>query len=243
MEYRTYENVLVDPEDTSIRVPALPAPWNLTGRGFMVLYKFNREFLRDKAFLSPHEGITPAGGLGALMIIDYTASDAGPYSELLFIPGKVHVNGGRWHRITKIYVSTMVSVLNGRKNWEIPKEPAQFHFSRKDNLERIEVVSGSETFFQTEIKVAGPRFPVSTKLLPFPLMQGKPGSFLQTNFSGRGFGRLAFIRSLESHQQYFPDLAGVKPLAAICIDPFHITFPPAKKIDAPSPGRPRAYRQ
>ncbi|MRR16332.1 MAG: acetoacetate decarboxylase [Deltaproteobacteria bacterium] len=233
MEYRTEENVLVDPEDASIRVPARPAPWTLTGRGFMVLYKFSREFLRHQAFLPPDEGITPAGGLGALMIIDYTASDAGPYSELLFIPGKVHAGGGRWHRITKIYVSTMVSVLNGRRNWGIPKEPARFHFSRRDNLERIEVVSDAGTFFQTEIKIAGPHFPVSTKLLPFPLMQGKPGAWLQTTFSGRGWGRLAFIRSIESHQQYFPDLAGTKPLVAISIDPFHITFPPAKKIGAP----------
>jgi len=233
IDYCTAGNTLADPENASIRVPAVPAPWNLTGRGFMVLYKFNREFFNEKAFLPPDEGITPAGGLGALMIADYTASDAGPYSELLFIPGKVHANGGRWHRITKIYVSTMVSVLNGRKNWAIPKEPAQFHFSRRDNLERIEVANGDGTFFQTEIKIAGPRFPVSTKLLPFPLMQGKQGAWLQTTFSGRGFGRLAFIRSLQSNQKYFPDLSAARPLIAICIDPFSIVFPPAKEIASP----------
>jgi len=233
IEYRTAGNTLADPEDASLCVPAVPAPWNLTGRGFMVLYKFNREFLEKKSFLSPDEGITPAGGLGALMIADYAASDAGPYSELLFIPGKVHVNGGRWHRITKIYVSTMDSVLNGRKNWAIPKEPAQFHFSKRNNLEQIEVAASDGTFFQTEIKVAGPRFPVSTKLLPFPLLQGKQGSYLQTTFSGRGWGRLAFIRSLQSDQKYFPDLSGARPLIAICIDPFNILFPPATVIDAP----------
>ncbi len=233
IEYHSEGHVLVDPENASIRVPAVPAPWNLTGRGYMVLYKFNREFFENRAFLPADEGITPAGGLGALMIVDYAASDAGPYSELLFIPGKVHVNGGRWHRITKIYVSTMDSVLNGRKNWAIPKEPAQFHFSKKNNLEQIEVAASGGTFFQAEIKTAGPRFPVSTRLLPFPLMQGKPGSYLQTNFSGRGWGRLASIRSLQSNQKYFPDLSGTRPLIAVSIDPFNIVFPPARKIAAP----------
>ena len=232
IEYRINGNDLVDPENDFVRVPAVPAPWNLSGRGFMVLYKFNREFLKEKAFLPPDGEMAPAGGLGALMIVDYASSDAGPYSELLFIPGKVHVSGGRWHRITKIYVSTMESVLNGRKNWAIPKEPATFHFSKKDNLESIEVANDGGTFFQTDIKVYGPRFPVSTKLLPFPLMQGHAGSYLQTSFSGSGWGRLASIRSIQAEQKYFPNLEGVRPLIAVYIDPFKIVFPQARSIGA-----------
>jgi len=231
-EYRTEGRELVDPENDAIRVPAVPAPWHLEGRGFMVLYKFNRDFLKEKAFLPLVGEIAPAGGLGALMIVDYSISDAGPYSELLFIPGKVHVNGGRWHRITKIYVSTMDSVLNGRKNWAIPKEPATFHFSRKDNLETIEVENDGGAFFKTDIKVFGPRFPVSTKLLPFPLLQGSAGSYLQTSFSGSGWGRLASIRSIKADQKYFPDLEGIRPLVAIGIDPFKIVFPPARRLGA-----------
>ncbi|PKN18936.1 MAG: hypothetical protein CVU71_09095 [Deltaproteobacteria bacterium HGW-Deltaproteobacteria-6] len=230
--YRTCGQYLMDANNDSVRVPAVPAPWNLEGRGLMVLYKFNKEFLKDRAFLPPDEGIMPAGGLGALMIVDYTASDAGPYSEMLFIPGKVHINGGRWHRITKIYVSTMDSVLNGRKNWAIPKEPAAFHFLKRHNLESIEVANAGGTFFQTDIKVRGPRFPVSTKLLPFPLMQGRQGSYLQTSFSGRGCGRFASIRSMKVNQQYFPDLTCARPLMSIFIEPFKITFPPAKVIKA-----------
>ena len=229
---RNEANDLVDPVDGSIRVPAVPAPWHLEGRGFMILYKFNREFLRDRAFLPLNGTMPPAGGLGALMIVDYAVSDAGPYSELLFIPGKVHIAGGRWHRITKIYVSTMDSVLNGRKNWAIPKEPAQFQFSKNGNLETVKVSNTGGTFFQTEIGAFGPRFPVSTKLLPFPLMQGDPGMYLQTSFSGSGRGRLASIRSISANQTYFPDLEGVRPLVAVCIDPFKIVFPPARRISA-----------
>ncbi|MGP8154086.1 MAG: acetoacetate decarboxylase family protein [Smithella sp.] len=195
--YPSDASYLIDPDNSSIRVPAVPAPWNLVGRGCIVLYKFKREFLRKRAFLPKKEGIDTAGGLGTLMIVDYESSDAGPYSELLFIPGKLHIHGGRWHRITKIYVSTMDSVLNGRKNWSIPKELADFNFSRKGNIEEVEVSTGGWTFFRASMKVWGPRFPLSTKLLPFPLMQGEKGSYLNTSFSGSGWGRFASICRIE----------------------------------------------
>jgi len=220
---------LIDPDNSAIRVPAAPAPWNLTGRGCIVLYKFSREFLQKRAFISGDEEIYPAGGLGALMIVDYKISEAGPYSELLFIPGKLHINGGRWHKITKIYVSTMDSVLNGRKNWSIPKEPADFHFSRKSNLEEVEVSTGGRTFFRAGLKVWGPRFPLSTRLLPFPLMQGKAGSHLKTTFRGSGRGRFASLCHIEANQDFFPDLSGVRPLAAVFVEPFKLVFPAAEK--------------
>ncbi|MGD0278547.1 MAG: acetoacetate decarboxylase family protein [Smithella sp.] len=229
-EYPGNTLYLTDPDNSSIRVPSNPAPWNLVGRGCMVLYKFKKEFLEKRAFLPKEEGIDIAGGLGALMIVDYESSDAGPYSELLFIPGKLHINGGRWHRITKIYVSTMDSVLNGRKNWSIPKELADFNFSRHGNIEEVEVSTGGRIFFRAGMKVWGPRFPVSTKLLPFPLMQGEKGSYLNTSFSGSGWGRFASLRSIDADQDFFPDLSLVKPLAAVFVDPFKIVFPEAKKM-------------
>ena len=218
---------LTDPDDSSIRVPAAPAPWNLEGRGYIILYKFKKEFLETRAYLPKNEEMKSAGGLGALMIVDYKCSNAGPYSELLFIPGKLHINGGRWHRITKIYVSTMDSVLNGRKNWAIPKDLADFKFSKNGNMEDVEVSTGGRTFFRASLKVLGPRFPTSTKLLPFPLMQGEKGSYLNTNFSGSGWGRFASLREIEADQNFFPDLSLTKPLAAVFVDPFRIVFPKA----------------
>ena len=229
-ENPAYASYLTDPDNSSICVPAVPAPWNLTGRGCIVLYKFKKEFLEKRAYLPKNEGMDSAGGLGALMIVDYKSSNAGPYSELLFIPGKLHINGGRWHRITKIYVSTMDSVLNGRKNWAIPKELADFKFSRNGNIEEVEVSKGGRTFFRAGMKVWGPRFPVSTKLLPFPLMQADEGSYLHTRFSGSGWGRFASLRGIEADQNLFPDLSLAAPLAAVFVDPFNIVFPPAKKI-------------
>ena len=130
----------------------------------------------------------------------------------------------------KIYVSTMDSVLNGIKNWAIPKELADFKFSQNGNIEEVEVSKGGRTFFRAGMKVWGPRFPVSTKLLPFPLMQGEKGSYLHTRFSGSGWGCFASLLGMEADQNFFPDVSLATPLAAMFVDPFNIVFPPAKKI-------------
>jgi hypothetical protein len=230
MSNRIAGDFQTDSVDDMAGVPVVPAPWHLSGRGYLALYKFNREFLKEKAFLDLDEGMTPAGGFGALMIVDYSQSDAGPYSELLFIPGKVHLEGRCWHRITKIYVSTRVSVLNGRKNWAIPKELAVFRFSKKGRVEIIDVEKEGNTFFKAGIHVCGPRFPVSTVLFPFSLLQGTTGSYLQTSFTGSGWARPAKLRVIQSDQKYFPRLDDRRPLAVFAIDPFRIVFPPAVAI-------------
>ncbi len=219
---------LTDPADPSIRVAAAPAPWNLEGRGYIVLYKLSADFARERGFLPA--GCQSAGGLGALMLVDYRSSDAGPYRELLFMPGKLLISGGKWHRITKIYVSTMESVLNGRENWAIPKERADFDLRREGRDEFAAVSLGGKPFFTARFRAGGPRFPVSTALLPFPLLQGEEGRYLQTTFSGRGAGRLASFEALEIDQEFFPDLSLARPLAAIAVDPFRITFPVARAM-------------
>lgn len=219
---------LTDPRDPSIRVAAVPAPWELEGRGYIVLYRLSEEFRRERSFQP--ELARSSGGLGALMLVDYSSSNAGPYRELLFMPGKLELNGGRWQRITKIYVSTMDSVLNGRANWAIPKERADFELEREGAAERASVSIGGRPLFEARLRSFGPRFPVSTALLPFPLLQGEEGGYLQTTFSGRGRGRLASMEVLSADQSLFPDLRLARPLAAVAVDPFRISFPVARRM-------------
>ena len=208
----------------------IPAPWKLEGQGYILLYKFKKTFLRERGFIP--EGVRDAlsGGIGAVMLVDYTESEVGPYDELLFIPGKFRLGGGRWDRITKIYVSTMVSVLNGRLNWAIPKERADFKFTRENGKEEISVTINEQSIFHIILESKGPRFPVDTRFLPFPLLQGDEGSFLQTTFSGSGMGRFASVKKIEIDQSFFPDVSHVPPLAVIAVNPFRLTFPVARHL-------------
>src|SRR6187549_840298 len=117
-----------------------PAPWTLTGDGYIFVYKFSQDFVRSQGLIPPFLQGAYRGGFGAVMLVDYHTSGVGAYRELLFIPGVFEVNGKNYYSITKIYVSTMASVVNGQENWGIPKEVADFDIQRlDDSSERITV--------------------------------------------------------------------------------------------------------
>ncbi|POW17120.1 hypothetical protein PSHT_06460 [Puccinia striiformis] len=73
------------------------------------------------------------GGIGFVQIVRYPLSPVGAYDELLLVPGSFKppeecLDGSPKFRITQIYVSSLESVLNGRRNWNIPKKLARFEF-------------------------------------------------------------------------------------------------------------------
>lgn len=209
-----------------------PAPWNLSGKGFIIIYKFSDNNLRNFSnYLNPGPGFEFKGGLGCIMLVDYKTSNVGPYKEILFIPGKFAVNGEKKYSITKIYVSENDSVINGRKNWAIPKEIADFNFEQPDkSITNIKIAHDSKLFLDAKIKEFGLRFPVSTALLPFPLCQYQDEMLYYTKFTGVGQGRLASVDFSHIDNDLFPDVTNIKPLIAISVDNFKITFPEAKII-------------
>jgi len=209
-------------------MPSFPAPWSLRGKGYILIYKFKRDFVEQHGnvpdFLQGHYD----GGFGSVMLVDYHESDVGPYGELLFIPGKFDCRGKKLNTISRIYVSSQESVVNGRANWGIPKQQAEFDFKQLGTREeRIRVTLGGTPVVEFVIRSGVIPFPVSTRLLPFPLVQRHEGKNFYTTFSGSGTGRLAKIKSLEVQSGLFPDISLCKPIAAIRVEPFAITFPKA----------------
>lgn len=205
-----------------------PAPWTLSGKGYILLYKFTKRFVEEKSnvpkFLKGHF----SGGFGALMIVDYSSSNAGPYGELLLIPGKFHHKRKKLNTISNIYVSTMESVENGRRNWGIPKELAEFSFQSIDSKkEKICISSDQNIIAEFTLESGNLSFPVNTKLFPFPLVQTHEEKYYYTTFQGSGKGKLAKLKDVRINSSLFPDISGFKPLIAIKVDPFNITFPVA----------------
>ena len=104
-----------------------PAPWDLTGSGWMVALKAPPGSPSRDAFLPGSLAGQGRGAISYLMYVDYAESACGPYRELLFIPGAFpFADGGRHLTISRILVSTWYSVVNGRLNWGIPKDRADF---------------------------------------------------------------------------------------------------------------------
>jgi Acetoacetate decarboxylase (ADC) len=101
-----------------------PAPWTLKARGYIVVLRAER-------------------GYRYAMFVDYADSPVGPYHELLFIPGSFRYGERHGFTITKIYVSSEASIVNGRRNWGIPKELATFDVAYGgDRIDRIQMHVG-----------------------------------------------------------------------------------------------------
>ena len=201
----------------------VPAPWTLQGERIGFLFHFKKDWVAQAANLPAYLQGKFKGGFGYVMLVDYQESPVGPYRELLFIPGKFGEE--KLQSITTIFVDSEASTANGRANWAIPKQTADFHWQKEKGLDRVEVSLNGKLVFQTSIRSGGMSFPMSTALLPIRLRQELGNQVFFTQPEGKGWGKLARIQELKLDPQFFPDIRGIKPLLALKVSPFTLTFP------------------
>lgn len=209
-------------------VQATP-PWQLTGSGIILLYRFPREFIAQHGSIPPFLDGHHRGGFGALMLVDYDSSPVGPYREALFIPGTFDYDRRRYYAITWIAVSTLASVVNGRQNWGIPKQIASFNVENLPNgAQRFSMHVDDQPALDAHIRARGPRLPFNTRWLPFRptlIQQRDDGQLLTTAPYGSGHVRLARLQHLRIHADTFPDISQFRPLAVIHATDFNLCFP------------------
>jgi hypothetical protein len=199
-----------------------PPPWNLTGNGYILLYKFPRAFGTAN---SPH-GLYK-GGFGSVMLVDYHSTNVGPYHELLFIPGCVAYPHRTGYSISKIYVSTMESVIGGQQNWGIPKEVAKFEWQPrpgKGDYIRVCPPESENPFFEIKLTPFGINFPVTSAILP-PLAQFRDQKTYVTRLQSTAQGQLARIDDFKVTGADFPAIDRFKPIAVIKVTGFRMVFP------------------
>lgn len=181
-----------------------PAPWSLSGGGYIVLL----------------------GGVGLVMAVRYTSSGVGPYDELLCIP-----LGAPPLTINQIYVSTAASVAGGRANWGIPKRRADFLITRKGDADVIRVFDADSSIAELRLRAAGPSVPFNAAMIPAPLRtlaQELDGRRFVTRPAGRGHIRPARLLAAWANPARFADIGRARPIAAVGVDDFALTFPPAR---------------
>lgn len=207
----------------------IPAPWTLRGDGYMLIYKFSREFVAQQGFVPPALEGRFAGGFGAVMLVNYQESPVGPYRELLFIPGKFRTPQGRRYSITRIFVDSEASTLSGRANWGIPKFTHPFQVEKNGEVERIRVLDEQgNAGFDIALRAGGLQFPVTTALIPLHLYQILEGKTFRTIPKGSGSGQLASVLDVRVDTALFPDISLTKPLMAVKVSGFCIRFPAAE---------------
>ena len=201
-----------------------PAPWNLTGDAYIMVYKFSKDFVKEYGFLADYQQDRFLGYVGTVMLVDYKTSGVGPYQELLFIPGVFTFNWKKMFSISKIYVSSRDSVYNGIENWGIPKEYADFDWQiNPDGSEDISVSIEGKQFFKTTIKKGFISFPIKT-VLPLTIVQKLRKDLILTHPTAKGKATLASIKSMEVDRNFFPDISKVSPLITMKVKDFEMNF-------------------
>jgi hypothetical protein len=228
---------MLQPDSTLPAVPLRPAPWDLCGTAWIVVLKLPAGAPARDAFL-PAEFVGKGKGLASfVMYVDYVESPCGPYRELLFIPGALPFRDGRRHHsISRILVSTWDSVVNGRRNWGIPKDRADFAVDgggEKGREHHVRVtVDGRELCdLRFETLRMAPALRVNAALLPErmrTLAQRFDGRDYFYAPTARGRVRPGRLRGWRFDRTLFPDLADAAVVAVFGIESFNMTFPVAR---------------
>lgn len=207
-------------------------PWHLEGDGLILLLKGRQGASDPRWYAMADSGELARPGIGMLMFADYWRSEAGPYRELLFMPGRFRSGDRLLWSITRILVSSTASVDGGRANWGIPKELGDFGLSQDpDGSRRLRVTQEGRTVADLAWRPRGPGLPVSSRLLPpawRTLIQRLDGRQFLLTPSARGAMGSARIERLQTDPAMFPALGPQEVMAAFAVPRFEMTFPPAR---------------
>lgn len=119
-------------------LPLAPPPWTCKATVYVLAFYhsssstlpldivYDPHELHEPSFSSEKETGKYVGGLGFAQIVRYSETPAGTYDELVILPGffsSVGPDGSKKKdsRITGIWVSQETTLMNGRRNWNIPK--------------------------------------------------------------------------------------------------------------------------
>ena len=226
-------------------LPECPPPWQLSGSAWLVALRLAPDSTARRAFLDESAAAQLRSPFALLMYVDYTVSPCGPYRELLFIPGHLPFEDGRRHfTISRILVSTWESVVNGRRNWGIPKDRAQFEVDEEvdaggSTTVRVSTDDGREI---CALRLAPRRF---APLLPVPgglvptglrtLAQRHAGHTYYYAPTASGWIRPGRVVDWRFDAALFPDLRAASILGAGRVERFRMTFPPARIATATPP--------
>lgn len=212
-------------------ISTAPAPWQLKGRGYIAAIKFDSAKLDDDSFVPAGlKGKRGKGKLAYLMLVDYSESPVGPYYELLFIPGRYQLaNGLKRYSISRIFVSSQDSVINGRRNWGIPKDLADFdlQYDEKGGVDASISIDG-QPICGLKFEKYSPNFPVTTALVPKglrTLVQHWQGQQFEYTPAAGGWASLAKLTACWSDPKAMIDLSTAKPMFAVATSNFQMTFP------------------
>jgi hypothetical protein len=232
----TAESLVLEPDGLP-EVALKPAPWQLHGSGYALMVRLPTELIEHHAFVPPSLAGKRRGRTAFVLYMDYQSSDGGPYRELLVVPASFDFEPGNHLSITRIYVSSYASVVNGRRNWGIPKDYADFDVQHVDErVDRIRLSRAGHVFVDLQLRNFGLTLPVHSGMLPgvLTLMQHWRDKVYRFTLRAKGKARLAKVLDWHFDPKFFPDLAQGRVIAGAYLPSFDMTFPMPTVRDLPA---------
>lgn len=172
------------------------------------------------------------------MLLDYSSSDAGPYRELLYIPGRASVRVPRrvrGHSISHIFVTTELSRDSGEENWGIPKQLGGIDWGspREGRREILLSDAAGHPVFGVRLR-SRPRggdhaarlaLPFSHRFLPRTLVQTSKGALYTTSIEATGRVRPITGVSMIGYDPLGEEIADRRIAAAFQIVQVQLLFP------------------
>lgn len=213
------------------QVTEAPAPWLLKGCGYILAIRLPKAFLDQQSFIAEDLKSSRRGQLAYVMFVDYQSSDVGPYHELLYIPGSLQFTTARHLSISRIYVSSWESVVNGHRNWGIPKDRCDFAVKYgKDDIDEVKVSLNGHVFAELKFRKKLFGIPFNSKLVPKKLRTlAQHFKNQEFTYSPEAKGHIQPAALLESRfdSEYFPDISQGKVVACVKVQDFEMIFPVA----------------
>ncbi len=227
----------MEPVEGAADVLRAKAPWDMTGDVYVLALKMPDEMLDTHCFVPDSLKGLRLSAPSNLMYVDYKSSPAGPYKELLFVPGKFRFGGKACSTISKIFVSTRESVVNGMENWAIPKTLAQFETRTLPNgHERVVVSTGGRVFADLTFSAVSFGLPFSDRWVP-DRFRLKAQSYQGSNYFyapiTRATLKWARLRKSRIDPNLFPDISRGKPLRCVRLEDFRMHIPAATVVPQP----------
>lgn len=207
------------------------APWRLAGDAYVVALKMPEEVLDGQSFVPESLRGCRLGSYSRMMYVDYRSSPVGPYRELLFDPGKFMFDRRSCRTISRIFVSTPESVVNGAENWGIPKTIAEFETTTLPNgWERITVSAEGTVFAELTFSTVRFGFPFSDRWLPARFRTTAQHYREQCYFYApitRATMKIGRLRKSKIDSRMFPDISRGKFALCVRLEDFRMWIPAA----------------
>lgn len=209
----------------------VPAPWKLRTRGFLLLYRFERDFLEQHHLIPDTLHDAYRGGLGAVILLNYQRAPVDPYVNLVFIPGQFQRGRRRYYSATQLYAGSQAGVVNGRENWGFPKQLATAAVELSDDGRTTTYAVGKpdgQPFFRASVRSGILRFPFNTFVSPVRVRLAhlhQDGHWLSMEPSAGGVVSLGTLTNLEIDSAHFPDVTTQKLLGMFELINVRLTYP------------------